>query len=188
MTENEELGPYNFSSLNDQQIADDEGKTYTLFVNTDGAVSVHVWLIYEDWLVRTRAGVSKWIVRSSEVLELADIVLDDSPVLLGRGLFKLVPYRLRHRIRSLNFRGKGLGSKMLDLMIVQAQREGFERIVAHAVAKDTPFERLLPWYARHGFHVPDPPYDEHLTNAGGVWIERPLSDTKHTRLHRPKGI
>ncbi len=187
MLENEDLGPYNFGSLNGLQVIDNEGTAYDLLVNTDEAVFAHVSPVYEDWLVRAKAGISKWIIRSPEILELADIVIYDSPILLGQGLFKLVPYRLRHRIRPLNFRGKGLGPKMLDLMIAQAQREGFECICAHAVPNDTPFERLLPWYARHGFHIPDPPYTQHLTNGGGVWIVRPLKNTKQTQNHRPKG-
>lgn len=39
--------------------------------------------------------------------------------------------------------GRGLGSKLLELLVVEAKEHGIERLVAHVVDGNTPIKRLL---------------------------------------------
>lgn len=178
MREDEEYGAYNFRSLDGQQISDNEGRAYRLSLNTDDATYVWITLWFEDWSVAARVGVSKWLIRSAEILELADIILYNPPSLSGKGLLRLLPYRLLRHIRPLSFRHKGLGSVMLRTMIEEAEHQGFQKIIAYAVSSDTPFEQLLPWYAKHGFCIPEPPYNQHLTPRG-ILIVNHLNHSDH---------
>ena len=66
--------------------------------------------------------------------------------------------------------GRGLGSKLLELLVVEAKEHGIERLVAHVVDGNTPIKRLLqksgPLESTRGAAYRSPSPDP---NASAVW-------------------
>jgi GNAT superfamily N-acetyltransferase len=61
---------------------------------------------------------------------------------------------------SLNLRGQGIGSRILDRVIAEAEALGVEEIYGSIVQDDIAHSpTLLQWYERHGFTVSDADHD-----------------------------
>lgn len=88
-----------------------------------------------------------------DVLNLDDIIIDDGKseeFRHSRDWEKLLGWLLKQS----NYRGRGLGSKLLHAITEYAREQGYREIQGRIVAKDlqdTP--HLLKWYRSHGFIV-----------------------------------
>jgi GNAT superfamily N-acetyltransferase len=92
------------------------------------------------------------IIKDSLTLRLGDIVIYDA-VIISRpryttflqGLFKREPQRVAYR-------GQGIGSALLKMIITWANQKGIREIVGEISAVDLkPNPKLIDWYLRHGF-------------------------------------
>ncbi len=103
-------------------------------------------LIWEKAII----GRIQYVIEPSDTLNLGNIEIFEDPILPRNSLWSLRPCQRPHR----NFRQLGLGSAMLEYVIVQAQLLGVERITGYIILDDaskTPY--LAEFYRRHGFNV-----------------------------------
>ncbi|HEY89097.1 MAG TPA: GNAT family N-acetyltransferase [Thermoflexia bacterium] len=152
---------------NDHEFIDSEGLHYDFIVDTDEEVYLDVSVSHNNFLGIAFVGEAKCLFRSQNTLELADIVIRDSAIIFRKSLWKLTPHSILLKFVNRDFRRRGIGSALLQFVISQARNSGIRMISARAISRDTPFEILLPWYAKQGFDIPALPYE---SLADGVWI------------------
>jgi GNAT superfamily N-acetyltransferase len=140
-------------------------------------------LLVEEWETgfelrlfdgKTWVGKAACLV-DGELMRLADIVIFEDPWLGRRGLWMFAPYFLYKMLRGRDYRRRGLGTRLLELVIRRAHEIGASRIEGFVTRQglvDNP--KLLDWYQNHGFRVtlkPEP--GPNLTDVVG-WIDMAL--------------
>lgn len=104
------------------------------------------------------------VLHSSGEMLIGDLIISDAVVhtstsvghWLWRKLFKLKP---------VNYRGKGLGTQLLEFALDFARHKGMKSVYGSLTQKDiaaTP--NLVSWYMKHGFKLV-PPTDEDPSTA-----------------------
>lgn len=137
---------------NRRTVNDGKGRSYTSTETTDGVYSV-ITLVDNEGLAAH--AFLKW--RQPEALDIRDLHVEK-----------------KHR-------GNGLGTILLDRIVLLAGTSGVAKIWGGIVQKDmdeSPF--LLEWYQRHGFSVEAPESHNFLPvkNEHSVWFDVASSKAK----------
>ena len=112
------------------------------------------WIFDAKWR-GLRVGYARCILENDRLL-IGDFLVKDSQCVPWRFLDKL-RCLLHIRCPQRNFRGHGIGSKLIDTVISQAQRSSVSEIWGSLTADDIKnTEHLLSFYRRRGFTIRDP--------------------------------
>ncbi|HEV2695009.1 MAG TPA: GNAT family N-acetyltransferase [Verrucomicrobiae bacterium] len=124
---------------------DKDGRTIKLSVEHSKAC------IYFKMMFQRGAVASAIIWKEGDVAILKDLFVDDEFFVRQQNLWKRM---LGHKTSSYNFRGQGIGKRLLMDVIKYAQTNGFKRIEGemNGVNKD-PDVDLPRWYRKRGFEV-----------------------------------
>lgn len=89
-----------------------------------------------------------------EYLLLGDIVVDGAAFVPESSVQRFLRRLLRRPALTADYRRRGIGSVLLDLVITTARNRGASRIEGMVVEKDVAANpTLLDWYRRSGFSV-----------------------------------
>jgi GNAT superfamily N-acetyltransferase len=129
----------------ERMIIDNYGKEYTLTLDEiDNTLSLHLYR-RDEQIGRANCVVN---VSTNRVL-IGDIVIDEDKKLNGLDLIEAMLKK-----EPKNYRRRGLGSKLLQVIFEYAQRLGAVEICGNIVQKDLAANPgLLHWYRKHGFEV-----------------------------------
>jgi hypothetical protein len=140
-----------------QQILDREGRSYAIAITEDeGLISVKA---YDH---QTLIGEAKCLRESPETLYLRDIAIANQVVkktiyLRAKSLKQLLSYSSK----TTNYRARGLGSALLNLLINYAAANGVRCLYGRVYQQDLENNpKLLEWYQSHGFELREPHLEE----------------------------
>jgi GNAT superfamily N-acetyltransferase len=106
--------------------------------------------VFDGQVIAARAAC----VDMGEYLLLGDIVVDCAAFVTESAAQRFLRRLLRRSAPTADYRHRGIGSVLLDLVIATARRHGVSRIDGMVVEKDVAANpALLDWYRRHGFSV-----------------------------------
>lgn len=128
-------------------IYDKFGNPYTIsgHLSTSGFVSDVVSEL--DWVGRIN-----WMTEQADVLLITDLIIFDVPVLLT--LQERVSRFIKRQ--PTHYKGRGLGSAMLNFIITSARAMGVSEINGWITGEDLEKTPYLPaFYRKHGFTVND---------------------------------
>jgi GNAT superfamily N-acetyltransferase len=148
-------------------IQDKNGKHYNLRMINEDNRGYHLSVTQDHY----RVGEIKCNIQDSGVMNIGDIEIYDNIARSKPGILWFIPWKVWKRLTKKNFRGRGLGSLLLELAINYARRRGLRQIRGFVVRKDlaaTPW--LLDWYSRYGFQII--PNDNHEPSNAVAWIIR----------------
>jgi hypothetical protein len=130
-------------------IADNSGICYPLSLEIEDNVA--------EFKIRhngKRIAIASLVMRTQSTIELADIRIEDQVFRREVFLKTLFRWITRKKHIPINYRRKGIGSKLLTLVISFAKAQGYSKItgkVTKADFKNNP--QLLDWYRKFGFDV-----------------------------------
>lgn len=130
-------------------IYDKHGHMYRLVVAED-----EQWIHACLWDNRYSVGRLNVVFRSPDEWEIADIILfDEIPDRLS--VLHRLWLGLRGRKPQLrNYRGRGLGTALVQFVEDRARHQSVKRITGKVVQKDYgSWPELLDWYAKNGFMI-----------------------------------
>ena len=137
-------------------ICDREGKSYSVDVSREG-IALDFFISEAD---REVAHAS--CIVEGNVLKLGDIVIADRIPMPEHILHRSLRRLFRRPAPLINYRGRGLGSQLLRLIIQRGTHFGFHEVHGDVVQNDlNRSPELLDWYSRYGFtvsRVEDPPW------------------------------
>lgn len=142
------------------QILDREGRQYRLTVSEQDAV-----FLIQLYDRHTLIGEARCIRESPETFYLGDIAIANdviaSPANWWDSLLRKIP---GYQPQSVSYRGKGLGSTLLQALIEQARTAGGQTLYGTVFRQDCENNpNLLQWYQKHGFEIQPPhPEDEDM--------------------------
>ena len=94
------------------------------------------------------------LIHESGVMDLADIRVHETVAAHKPWFLWFIPWCLWKTLTGKQYRGRGLGSSLLQHVIDYARRRGLKQIRGFVTTKDLAAgPQLLEWYARHGFQV-----------------------------------
>ena len=132
-------------------IRDRDNREYDLVVLDETDTHYHVFVVHR------RKGIGQAqcpIDDQAGVLTIANIEIFAEVAANRPCLLWFIPWRIWKRLTARRYRGRGLGSALLEHVIAYARSRGLKRIVGQVVAHDLAQSSWLPqWYARHGFQV-----------------------------------
>jgi len=134
----------------EQIITDKEGREYLLEVVDDDKDRFEVHLFHGDiWI-----GKAVCLLNLPDEMEWADIVIWDHVVPRRRGLCRLIPYGMWSKLKATSYRKRGLGTKLLKIVVEKARKENVGRIRGFVTNQGVADNiNLLNWYQKHGFRV-----------------------------------
>jgi GNAT superfamily N-acetyltransferase len=95
-----------------------------------------------------------WCMPEGDVLKLHDIDIKNGIPLPESGFARILRRIFRSERPTYDYRKRGLGTVLLQLVIATAKHKGFSRIEGYIVEDDAAANpSLFDWYRRHGFVV-----------------------------------
>lgn len=133
-------------------ITDNQDHAYTLLIDEDeDRIDLSLW-DYKTFF-SVRVGYVSSFLSTVEELHLGDIIILDPPLVIPRGLGKVLGWRFWLK-RLSSYRHRGLGSQVLQTLINRARQRNVKLIYGFVMDKDPDNPTSpLPWYQRHGFRV-----------------------------------
>lgn len=99
-------------------------------------------------------GWANYVMKEASTLILADIQLLEMPQIHRDGVYKYFPRWLWRKSQRESYRGRGLGSALIEAVVGFARSNGLQRIEGFIVERDYHRNPHLPsLYENHGFAV-----------------------------------
>ena len=132
-----------------QLIFDKDGESYTVEVLDNEAV-----ILFNIYLSSSLVGGVRCIKESLDVLFLGDIAIANEVILNPRGILGKLLRSIGCQPKPINYRGRGLGSALLEFFINYARESGFKVLYGNIYRQDLQSNpKLMQWYKRYGFEV-----------------------------------
>lgn len=136
-----------------QKIFDREGRGYDAFVSKEG-----VLLLIKLYDRHSLIGEARCVQESPDTLLLADISIANNVILTpANRVIALLEKIVGYQPKPINYRGQGIGSALLQLLLNQARTPGIRILYGNVFRQDLENNpKLLQWYKNQGLEIEQP--------------------------------
>lgn len=130
------------------KLYDKSGESYWLSIDSDYQSAFSEYVYTE----KATVGRINWIIeQETNHMILADIIIFEPPIMRTPLWARLVPF---YKWQPPSFRGRGLGSAMLNFVVEQAKKINVDAIKGNMKGDDSESDKYLErFYKKHGFTI-----------------------------------